>query len=137
MPTYSSCTNFPVFSWTVERSSSSKDVPASSRRSFMILSAIPSTLVASSSGDVSPGAFGAPPRASLSCVATNSSNAKKAMYNGMRESGNVRVCAAVGQHALLRHRREGSIPIDLALSPHLILWPGVATWKGRPLTNLI
>lgn len=77
----SSCTNCPNCVFTAANSSSSTGMPASLTRSSAILKAMPVTfsLSVSTSASDSPGTLGAPAGPSLSCVATNLSQARKAM----------------------------------------------------------
>jgi hypothetical protein len=88
--TYSSLANSPICDLMVAYSSSSTEALAPLTRSSAILKAMPVSFSASASGSVSPAIPGTPPSPSFSCVAANSSQARKAMYSGTSESGNVR-----------------------------------------------
>ena len=66
-------------------------VPASLIKSSIMDEAIPVSFAASLSPFISP------PRLSLSCVAANSSHARKVIYSGIRESGKASSCATMYQ----------------------------------------
>jgi hypothetical protein len=89
--THSSLINSLICVLIVAYSSSSMEALAPLTRSSAILKAMPVSFSASTSGFFSPAIPGAPPNPSFSCVAANSSQARKAMYRGTSESGNVRV----------------------------------------------
>jgi hypothetical protein len=89
--TYSSLVNSPICVLTAAYSSSSTVAFASLTRSSAILKAMPVSFSVSMSWSASPATRGAPPSPSFSCVAVNASHARKAMYNGTSESGNVSV----------------------------------------------
>lgn len=72
-------------------------VPASLIKSSIMDEAIPVSFAASLSPFISPGTCAAPPRLSLSCVAANSSHARKVIYSGIRESGKASSCATMYQ----------------------------------------